>query len=570
MHRIERKSQRGSALLIAMIALALLLAVAFVMSFSTVAETRIDGNFQQHKRSYYAARAGLEEVRDRMRFPTTAPTPGGLSDLLPQNGPGNAGSVLYVLNPAAGETVNPADAANKYFDFELCHEYDPNAIGGQRCTAAPSTAGWELPTQNSIQAGAGQPLSYKWVRINLKTNRAAGKYCVDGGACAAATLDNRVCWNGTEEVLAPDAATRCNNLNMHQVYMLSSYASSFGARTLTRYEVANNAVRPPGALNLESQEAAPAFNNGSEGTGSRIPPTNIDGRPRDISGNLLPPGNGCAATASMATDSDKSTTDLKGALDDLRQNIVQRANAFCNADGSNAGGKACTPGLWWVRGTDATPRFTQSNCNATSPNCYKNLNLSAPQLDPLVPPSTNQSAPFIGTPGNVDPLISQVQTSTLQDQISTIQQVVNDSVGQPNYLTIPGSTINSNVTYGSVTNPVIVVASDPGGLEVQNGATVTGYGILVVPNNFQIDAATFQWTGIVLVEPPSGEFRLDTNSTGFINGALMLQASANGTTNVRTSDSDSSTFTISYSCDAIDMAFRSAALKIISYSEVAY
>jgi hypothetical protein len=581
MHRMERKSERGSALLIAMIALALLLAVAFVMSFSTVAETRIDGNFQQHKRSYYAARAGLEEVRDRMRFPTSAPTPGGLSDLLPQNGPGNAGSVLYVLNPAAGETVNPADAANKYFDFELCHEYDPNAVGGQRCTAAPSTAGWELPTQNSIQAGTGQPLSYKWVRINLKTNRAAGKYCVDGGACAAATLDNRVCWNGAEEVLAPDAATSCNNLNMHQVYMLSSYASSFGARTLTRYEVANNAVRPPGALNLESQEAAPAFNNSSEGTGVRIPPTNIDGRPRDVNGNLLPPGNGCAATPAMATDSANSTTDLQGALDDLRQKIVQRANAFCNADGSGAGGNKCTPGLWWVRGTDPTDRFTQSNCNATSPNCYKNLNLSAPQLDGIsatagadlpnvVLPPQNPSAPFVGAPGNVDPLISQVQTSTLQDQISTIQQVVNDSVGQPNYFTIPGSTINGNVTYGSLTNPAIVVASDSGGLEIQNGATVTGYGILVVPNNFRIDQATFDWTGIVLVEPPSGEFRLDSNATGFINGALMLQASANGTTNVRTSDSDSSTFTISYSCDAIDLAFRSAPLKIISYSEVAY
>jgi hypothetical protein len=382
--------------------------------------------------------------------------------------------------------------------------------------------------------------------------------------------------------MAPDAITRCNDLNMHQVYMLSSYASSFGARTLTRYEVANNSIRPPGALNLESQESAPSFNNGSNGTGVRIPPTNIDGRPRDINNNLLPPGNGCAATASMATDSDKSTTDLQGALDDLRSKIVQRANAFCNADGSGAGGNTCTPGLWWVRGTDpTTTRFTQSNCNATSPNCYKNLNLSAPQLDgvsgqfaPQIPnvvaPSPNGSAPFVGAPGNVDSLISQVNTSTLQGQISTVTQLVNDSVGQPNYFTIPNSTINSNVTYGSLTNPAIVVASDPGGLEIQNGANVTGYGILVVPNNFQIDAATFDWTGIVLVEPPSGEFRLDTGSTGFINGALLLQANANGTTNVRTSDSDSNSFTISYSCDAIDLAFRSAPLKIISYSEVAY
>lgn len=579
-HRDRQNGERGSALLIAMIALALLLAVGFIMTFSTMAETRIDGNFRLHKQSYYASHAGLEEVRDRMRYPSS--TAGGLSDLLPKGIPGAQFSALYVINPSGAEAVDPANTANKYFDFEFCHEYDPNAVAGQKCTTAPTTANWELATQNSLQTiqTAAQPLAYKWVRINLKTDRAAQPYCVDG-ACAAATLDNRVCWDGTEEVLAPDAVTQCNDLNMHPVYMLSSYSSSLGARTLTRYEVANNAVRPPGALNLESQQSAPSFNNGSEGTGVRIPPTNIDGRPRDLNGNLLPPGNGCEATPSMATDSSGSTTDLQGALDDLRNNIVQRANAFCNADGSNAGGKTCTPGLWWVRGTDPSPRFTQSNCNASSSSCYKNLNLSAPELDavsavsgPHLPvvtlPAQNPSAPFTGAAGNVDPVISQVNASSLQNQISTIEQVVSDAAGQPNYVTIPNSTISSNVTYGSVDNPAIVVAGDSGGLEIQNGATVTGYGILVVPNNFRIDAATFQWTGIVLVQPPTGEFRLDTGATGFINGALIMQSNAGGTTNVRTSDSDSSNFTISYSCDAIDLAFRTAPLKIISYSEISY
>lgn len=579
MSTAKRQAQRGSALLIAMIALALLLAIAFVMSFNTIAETRIDGNFQLHKKSYYAARAGLEEVRDRMRFPSTSSQPGGLSDLLPTNIPGSPASVMYVLNPSGAETVDPANTANNYFDFELCHEYDPNAIAGQKCTSAPSSVGWELATQPSIQAVAGQPMSYKWVRINVKTNRVAEPYCVDGGGCAPATLDNRVCWNGTQEVLAPDGTTKCNDLNMHQVYMLSSYSTTFGARALSRYEVADNSIRPPAALNLESQESAPSLNDGSEGTGSRIPPTSIDGRPRDINGNLLPPGSGCAASPAIATDADKSTTEMQGALDNLRQNIVQRANDFCNANGTNANGKTCTPGLWWVRGTDPSPRFTQSNCDPTSTNCYKNLDLSAPQLDALagipapdVPSMTlasqNPTAPFIGAPGNVNSSISQVSSNSLQNQISTVTQAVNDDAGQPNFITIQSSTINSNVTYGSLDNPAVVIAGDPGGLEIQNGANVTGFGILVVPNNFRIDAANFQWTGIVLVEPPSGEFRLDTGASGFINGALMLQSGS--TTNVRTSDSDSNNFTISYSCDAIDLAFRSVPLKIISYSEIAY
>ena len=56
----NQRRQRGSALLIAMIALTILLLISVVMAFSTMTETRIDSNFQQHKKSYYASRAGLE------------------------------------------------------------------------------------------------------------------------------------------------------------------------------------------------------------------------------------------------------------------------------------------------------------------------------------------------------------------------------------------------------------------------------------------------------------------------------------------------------------------------------
>ncbi|MGH9567407.1 MAG: hypothetical protein ACRD4I_15605 [Candidatus Angelobacter sp.] len=88
----------------------------------------------------------------------------------------------------------------------------------------------------------------------------------------------------------------------------------------------------------------------------------------------------------------------------------------------------------------------------------------------------------------------------------------------------------------------------------------------------EIDSATLQWTGILLVQPPSGEFRLDKGATGFINGALLLQGKpdSSGTTNVRTSDSDSKNLTVSYSCEAINLAFQAAPLKIIPYSEVSY
>lgn len=100
MKRSKRNTQQGAALLLAMITLALLLVVVLIMTFGTMTETSVDANFRLHKQSYYAARAGLEEVRDRMRYPVTATAPEGMRDLLPTSAPGAAAGVLYVVNPS--------------------------------------------------------------------------------------------------------------------------------------------------------------------------------------------------------------------------------------------------------------------------------------------------------------------------------------------------------------------------------------------------------------------------------------------------------------------------------------
>ncbi len=51
-----------------------------------------------HKRSYYASRAGLEEVRDRMRYPSLSSAAGGIADLLPIDIPGNPNGVLKIIS----------------------------------------------------------------------------------------------------------------------------------------------------------------------------------------------------------------------------------------------------------------------------------------------------------------------------------------------------------------------------------------------------------------------------------------------------------------------------------------
>ena len=94
------------ALMMALFALLLLSCIGLCMVLASTTETRIDANYGGSLRSYYAAHSGLEEVRDRMSYPSTSPTfKNGLADQLPQSIAGNSGGVLYVLNPDGGETV---------------------------------------------------------------------------------------------------------------------------------------------------------------------------------------------------------------------------------------------------------------------------------------------------------------------------------------------------------------------------------------------------------------------------------------------------------------------------------
>src|SRR5579871_6508297 len=101
--KTKAKNERGMALLLSLFALLLLSAIGLFMVLASSTETRIDANYSSSIHRYYGAKSGLEEVRDRVKYAST--TPGGLSDLLPQDVAGNVGGVLYVVNPAAGETV---------------------------------------------------------------------------------------------------------------------------------------------------------------------------------------------------------------------------------------------------------------------------------------------------------------------------------------------------------------------------------------------------------------------------------------------------------------------------------
>src|SRR5882762_4788947 len=135
--------ERGVALLFALFTLLLISAIAVGLVFMTNTETSVNSNYRSERVSSFGAKAGMEEVRDRMPALIAA----GQLGNLPAQGvfPPAAGSVLYLLNEGnAPGTVQPwAAPGGAFTDDELCHDFPAlqalqQTASDVRCTTAPS------------------------------------------------------------------------------------------------------------------------------------------------------------------------------------------------------------------------------------------------------------------------------------------------------------------------------------------------------------------------------------------------------------------------------------------------
>jgi hypothetical protein len=626
--RAKDRKERGMALLMALFALLLLSAIGLCMVLASDTETRIDANYSGSLHSYYAARSGLEEVRDRIKYPSTSP--GGLADFLPQDLAGNPRGVLYVLNPSSGEMIDPTDPHSPYFDDQWCHDYNSGIPDKDtRCAAIPDTSDWRLPWQYSVASST--PLGFKWIRVNIKTNRIAGPYFVDQSG-ASETLDTRVCWDGQREQLSPGTPNpACDANGMQTVYMLTAMAATAqagnlnGSRKILRSEVVAPSIRPPGVLTMGAAATGAAL---PVLGGAGIPSVALDGRPHKLDGTLATRGS-CSAVAPLATNSGDGATQLEQALNAVRKSIVVQANSSCKADGTDLNGNTCTDGLWWVRGTDAAPRFIISSSNTSTsgsgtsgtsgssdgsssgeggrnedddhhggldhhsdpsgvgdvlacdhgdPSCYTNLDLSAPELFatsatmdlhiPIAITPPDGVAPFIGGRGNQTDTSVYLPGSAniVKNGIGAVSDLADASVDQKNFYAVSSASLASS--YGSSTAPAVVVITDST-LSLQNNAKLTGYGVLVIPGALEISNATLQWTGIVIVKSSSGHVSIGSGARGFINGALLLQPGA--ALNLQNSaTSGPPTFQLTYSCEAIDLPFGPKPFKVISTTESSF
>ncbi len=245
-------SERGVALIMALLVLLLVTAVGMGMIIMSNTETNVSANFRDEQTAYFAAKAGIEEVRDRMR--SGAANSLNLSTTLGATLPGAPSGILYVLNPLGTETVAPwLITGTNYPDDQIAKELNC-------ATSTPPSGAWWVPTSPTASASyaASPQLQWKWVRVMAKLNK-SDTTCTNVTSVDGTISNSRVCWTGTNEKATPLASCNAANGSYQPVYELTALAvTAGGSRRMMQYEVSQNSFPTiPGAFVFDG--ASPSF-----------------------------------------------------------------------------------------------------------------------------------------------------------------------------------------------------------------------------------------------------------------------------------------------------------------------
>lgn len=240
-HRVKN-SESGVALLSALFAVLLLSAIALGLVYVAGTESQVNYNYRNEQIAYFAAKAGVEEARDRM-MPSNA---NYFGNSLPTSLPSTSGGILYMLNEGnATGTVQPWTIPSTYADDELCHDgYNLGITQMQpdlRCTTLPSGTWYSTVTSTAPWNGTSAAMSYKWVRIAEKVNNTEQDYAVVPSS--SGNSGTQICWDGSYERLLTAASCQLmqtpQQTSMTPVYVLTALAvAPNGARKMVQAEVA--------------------------------------------------------------------------------------------------------------------------------------------------------------------------------------------------------------------------------------------------------------------------------------------------------------------------------------------
>jgi hypothetical protein len=447
------------ALVAVMLTLLLVTAMAAAIIILANTETTTSANFKDEQRAFFAAKAGIEEARDRLRSGVLSYSLTIVPTTLPGSG---ATGVLYVTNPLGSETVAPwcgnsnpisTSCANQYPDDELCNE----TLSGASITCTTDTTTGKkyssgsyyltsVNSSNTLKPSSGSVLDWKWARITLKQNNGfGGTYAVNG--ISAAT--SQIYWNGNNEcVQTVSNAATCKL----PVYVITALAvTPSGSRRMVQMEVAQDQLdfNAPAALTLDGTNDSFAGGNSSN--------YSIDGNNHA--------GCGVTTTGGTPVPAVGVSTGAKGT-----PNTGEVATVI---DGIPNGRTGNYTGLGAIPDVENVASYFSSSVNS--------------QYD-------------LGTEKGLEDLVSAVKTSVTQPVISGPKQYSGSS-----------ATLNS-----SSGNPQVVFVN--GDLTLTGNAN--GYGILVVTGNLTVKG-TVQWNGLVLVIG-QGNLQMDGTNT-FYGAVLVAK-----------------------------------------------
>ena len=295
----SRDRQRGVALLMALIALLIIGAITAGAILVSNTETSISANFRDEQLAFFSAKAGIEEGRDRMRAAITNTL---RTASLPTTLPGTTGSVLYILNPANGETVAPWNGSSSatYPDDEICKETSTISCSSNLPNLS-SCSGWCVSTTASSVYAVSPVLPWKWVRLMLKQNNALTSYSTNGSSSSG----SQVCWNGTNE-----ETTSCSAPNL-PVYTLTALAvTPTASRRMVQAEIAED------RLNFSASAALTMDGAGDTFSAPHSNPFNVNG--------IDSPGCGATTTGpaipGLGVTSNADVSTVTGAIPNGRDN----------------------------------------------------------------------------------------------------------------------------------------------------------------------------------------------------------------------------------------------------------
>jgi len=287
--------ERGVALFIVLIVLLLVTALGMGMLLLSGTETNTDANFRDEQVALFAAKAGLEEARDRMLVGNPNPIP--LPTILPGAG---GGAYLYYIT-ASGVTPWSNASTSLYPDKEYLAEMNLGSTfpgGSSWYASSNSISSYSNPSTNN-------PVPYQWVRVNLKIDRSAyttnGPNYVDWNS---ANANDQVCYDTQNLYETVVAAGGCA-YPLENVYEITSYAvTPSGTHRMLQQEVTIQPVNLtfPGALTIDGPLAANAPTVCGSGSTCNSGGAYITGN--QAAGCTLP------AVAGIATNSATSQTNL--------------------------------------------------------------------------------------------------------------------------------------------------------------------------------------------------------------------------------------------------------------------